>query len=240
MGAGFSALYQGRPTPDDGDYFKAEWLNEYTREDLDAVMDRGLRIYGASDHAVSTAQDADKTCLGCVGVDEDDNIWVLPDIFWRRARTDLVCESMLDNIKRNSPIWWRAERGHISKAIGPFLRKRMQERQIYCPIEEVVPVKDKQSRAQAIRARMAMGKVKFPRYMGWWPDAKAELLKFPQGRHDDFVDWLAHVGMGLATQVAAEPALAKGDGPRRGTFAWLKKSAADREAKENRLKSYWT
>jgi hypothetical protein len=116
----------------------------------------------------------------------------------------------------------------------------MMERNIYCPIEEVVPAKDKQTRAQAIRARMAMGKVRFPRFMGWWQDAKSELMKFPQGRHDDFVDWLAHVGMGLATQVAASPEQNKNDGPRSGTFAWLKASAKRKEDKENRLKSNWT
>lgn len=238
--AGFSALYQGSPTPADGDYFKEEWLATYTREELDQVMAEGLRIYGASDHAVATTQSADKTCLGCVGVDQHDNVWVLPDLFWQRARTDFVCEAMLDNIKRNKPIWWKAERGHISKAIGPFLRKRMQERAVYCPIEEVVPAKDKETRAQAIRARMAMGKVKFPRYMGWWQDAKAELLKFPRGRHDDFVDFLAHIGMGLATQVGASPEPELPKGPKTGTLAWVKASSKRKEDRENRLKSYWT
>lgn len=238
--AGFSALYQGKPTPEDGDYFKEEWLSTYTREELAQVMEEGLRIYGASDHAVATTQDADKTCLGCVGVDQHDNVWVLPDLFWQRARTDFVCEAMLDNVKRNQPIWWKAERGHISKAIGPFLRKRMMERNIYCPIEEVVPAKDKQTRAQAIRARMAMGKVKFPKFAGWWQDAKAELMKFPQGRHDDFVDWLAHIGMGLATQVGAQPELPKPKGPKTGTLAWVKASSRRKEEQQNRLKSTWT
>jgi hypothetical protein len=33
--------------------------------------------------------------------------------------------------------------------------------------------------------------------------AHNELLKFPYGTHDDFVDWLAHIGMGLTKEVGA-------------------------------------
>lgn len=234
---GFSALYQGQPTPDDGEYFRRDWLKTYSSP---SDLPQNLRIYAASDHAVSIAQDADKTCFGSVGVDEDDNIWVLPDLFWRRAQTDAVCDGMLDNMKRNKPILWWAERGHISKAIGPFLRKRMHEERIYCAIDEVTPAKDKQTRAQAIRGRMAMGKVYFPKFTGWWGEAQNELMKFPNGRHDDFVDFMAHIGMGLGHQVAASPSADKDTGPKTGTLAWVKQSATMRSWTENRLKNFWS
>jgi predicted phage terminase large subunit-like protein len=233
---GFSALYQGQPTPDDGDYFTRDMIAGYRPGELPT----NLRYYGASDHAVATTQDADRTCMGCVGLDENDNVWVLPDLFWRRARTDTVVDGMLDLITKHKPIWWWAERGHISKAIGPFLRKRMQERGIYSAIDEVVPAKDKQTRAQAIRGRMAQRKVFFPKFASWWPDAEAELLKFPSARHDDFVDWLAHIGMGLAKTVAANPEIVADTGPKVGTLAWVKKSSADMQRRENRLKSFWS
>ena len=234
---GFSALYQGKPTPDDGDYFKRDWLKTY---DHPSQLPANLRVYGASDHAVSVAQDADKTCLGCVGIDEDDNIWVLPDLFWRRAATDAVCDGLLDQFRRNKPLLWWAEHGHISKAIGPFLRKRMQEERIYCAIDEVVPAKDKQTRAQAIRGRLAMGKVFFPKFATWWPDAQLEILKFPAARHDDFVDWISHIGMGLALQVPAMAKVKEPTGPRTGTLAWVKHSSKMREWGENRLRSFWS
>jgi hypothetical protein len=45
----WSALYPQRPAPEEGDYFKAEWLHTY-----ETLPDRAsLRIYGASDSAVT-------------------------------------------------------------------------------------------------------------------------------------------------------------------------------------------
>ncbi len=216
---GFSALYQGSPSPDDGDYFKREWLKFYVPSELP----RNIRIYVASDHAVSSDQERDATCLLPVGVDEDDNIWILPDVWWRRADTETVVEGMIDIMRRRSPLMWWAESGHITKSIGPFLRKRMAERQVYCAVDEVVPTKDKQTRAQSIRARMSMGKVYFPRFASWWSDAQDELMKFPSSSHDDFVDALAHIGMGLDKQVRAGGAVVKVDNvPKSGTLAWVK------------------
>lgn len=196
---GFAALYQGDPSPEDGDFFKKEWISTYQPHELP----KNLRSYCSSDHAVSLAQDRDPTVLISCGVDEDDTIWVYPDVWWRRAETDDVVDAMMDMMSRNKPLLWWAERGHISKAIGPFLRKRMHEEKVYCAIEEVVPVKDKQTRAQSIQGRMSMGKVRFPAFAPWWGQALQEMLTFPAGKHDDFVDALAYIGMGLGRMATA-------------------------------------
>jgi hypothetical protein len=116
----------------------------------------------------------------------------------------------------------------------------MNEESIYCAIDEVVPVKDKQSRAQSIRGRMAMGKVFFPRFAHWWTSAENELLKFPSARHDDFVDALAHIGSGLALQISAEGDKPKDKVIKTGTLAWVKHSSKMQEYRENRLKIFWT
>lgn len=213
---GFQALYQGRPTSETGAFFQSEYIKTYQPHELP----KNLRYYCASDHAVSTRQDRDKTCLIPVGVDEDDNIWVLPDVWWRHAAADTVVEAMLNLMATRKPIYWWAERGHISKAIGPFLKKRMAEESTYASLVEVTPVADKQTRAQSILGRMAMGRVFFPAFATWWPEARDQLLKFPHGAHDDFVDALAYIGLGLAQQVGAGRVRAS-NAARPGTFGAL-------------------
>jgi len=220
---GFQALYQGSPTPEKGNFFPGDCLMTYTRQELPPPEE--LRFYAASDHAVSTQQERDRTCLGVIGLDKDTNIWVMPDLVWGRYPTDFVVERMIDLMAKYKPLLWWAERGHISKSIGPFLRKRMLERNTFCGVAEVTPVHDKKTRAQAISGRMAMRMVYFPAFAPWWAEARDELLKFPYGAHDDFVDFIAWVGMGLAIHVPARKPKPKPAGPRTGTLAWVKKNS---------------
>jgi predicted phage terminase large subunit-like protein len=211
---GFQALYQGRPTAATGTFFHLDWLKTYKQDE----MPKNMRFYTASDHAVSTRQGRDKTVLLTVGLAEDGDIYVMPDLFWRQASADVVVEAMLQIMRERQPLFWWAERGHISRAIGPFLRQRMHEEGVYVAINEVTPVADKQTRAQSIQGRMAMGRVHFPSFATWWPEAKDEILKFPHGAHDDFVDALAYIGMGLTQLVSASPAPANTETGQPGTF----------------------
>ena len=226
---GFSALYQQMPTPEDGDFFKTDMLPPYRQSDLP----KNLRIYAASDHAVGTKQNNDYTCLLVVGVDEWSNIWLL-DCWWKREKTDKVVEAMIDLMKRWKPLVWWAESGHISKSIGPFLFKRMREESVYISIREQVPAADKVTRAQSIAGRMSMGMVRFPQHAPWHERARQECLKFPQGRHDDFVDTIAHIGLGLDRIARAPVQTERKAGPRVGTMGWVK-AAAKQEADRKKL-----
>ncbi len=224
---GFSALYQQRPTVADGTLFRRETIQYYAPDELPD----DLQYYCSSDHAVGTNQRNDPSCLLKIGVDKQDNIYLVNTI-WRRMPTDEAVEAMLamggGNMK---PLLWWAERGHISKSIGPFLRKRMLETGTYINLVEVTPVADKQTRAQSIAARVAMGKVFFPKVSWWTEKAVNEMMAFPNGTRDDFVDALAYIGLGLQSQFgpakpAAKPKLHE------GTFAWLNKQTEWQKAKE--------
>lgn len=234
---GFQALYQGRPAADGGNFFSVEHIRTYKPSELPTQ----LRYYAASDHAVSMSQGRDKTCLLPIGVDEFDNIYVLPDVIWRQIPTDEAVEAMLTIMRRRRPLMWWAERGQISRAIGPFLRKRMAEEQTFCSILELAPTTDKQTRAQSIQARMAMGKVLFPEFAPWWPDAREQLLRFPRATFDDFVDALSLVGLGLAMQVSAGPKREDRSFGRPGTFRFLinQTRAAERRARAERDSAGW-
>jgi predicted phage terminase large subunit-like protein len=223
---GFEALYQGNPAPEDGEFFRASYIDDNTYKPNE--LPRNLRYYIASDHAVSTAQERDATCMLVAGVDNEGTIWLV-DCWWRREQTDAVVDGMLSLGGTWKPLIWWAERGHISKSIGPFLRKRMHESHTYFRVEEVVPVADKQTRAQAIQGRMSMGKVRFPAFAPWFARARQEVIKFPAAKHDDFVDSLALLGLGLARIIGAGNEKLATDTslqlPKVGTLAWVKASS---------------
>lgn len=219
--AGFAALYMGRPAPLEGNHFKREHIRSYKAHELP----RNLRYYAASDHAVSLEQKRDKTCLGVVGIDGEENIWILPDLVWKQIDSEAQVEGMLDLMARHRPLFWWAEKGHISLSIGPFLRKRMLETKTFVSIDEKVPSKDKMTRSQAIHARMTMGKVRFPDFVPWYADAVDELLNFPNGRNDDFVDFISWIGIGLDTVVRASSPLPIKNTPQTGSIPWILQSA---------------
>lgn len=217
---GFSALYQQRPTVADGTMFRRETIQYYTPEELPT----DLRIYCSSDHAVGTNQRNDPSCLLKIGVDKQSNIYIL-DCIWRRMASDAAVEAMLAMASgKQKPILWWAERGHISKSIGPFLRKRMLETGTYINLREVTPVADKATRAQSIAARVAMGKVYWPKVSWWTEKAVNELMAFPNGTHDDFVDALAYIGLGLGSQFGPSNTTATKPKPVEGTLNWLKQN----------------
>lgn len=227
---GFAALTQQRPTVADGVLFKRENIQFYEPGDLP----QNLRIYCASDHAVATGQRNDFTVLLKVGIDEQNNIWVL-DCFRSKVTSDKAVEAMLAMAGgKQKPILWWAERGHISKSIGPFLRKRMLETGTYINIVEVTPIGDKEQRAQSIAARVAMGKVYFPKMAVWTEKVVNEMLAFPNGTHDDAVDALAYIGLGLQNQFGPGKSVNRNSvkPPEFGTLEWVK--LADKWATQQR------
>jgi predicted phage terminase large subunit-like protein len=227
----FNALYQQRPTAEDGEFFKAENLREYLPHQLPRLQD--LKLYMASDHAVATKQENDKTCILLVGVDVHDNIYVL-DAFWKRATTDVVVEKLIDWFEKYKPRKWWAEDDHITKSIGPFLKKRLRERGVYMMQSPVNAYSDKVKKAQSIGGRVAMGMVYFPKQAPWWVDARDELLKFPRAAHDDFVDALSTVGRGLGKTLAPAKAPEPPKGPEPGSWGWLKQNAKRTRTDERR------
>lgn len=230
---GFTALYQNRPTPPEGAFFKADSIRTYASM-RDVPATESLRFYGSSDLAVSTSQTSDKSCLMVIGIDKDDDIWIMPDLVWGRFSSDVVVERMINLMAKYRPQMWWGERGQITKSIGPFLRKRMLEKRVFCTMDEITPIADKMSRAQSIHARMSMRKVHFPIFAPWFADARDQLLKFPQGVKDDFCDTLALVGLGLSKQIPHRMLKKAQDGPREYTLGWIKQLTRDKARAEAR------
>ena len=153
----WSALYQQRPTPDTGDYFKADWLKPYDR----APARKTLTVYGASDYAV-TDDGGDYTVHVVVGMDLDSRLYVL-DLWREQTSSEKWIEAFCDLVLQWRPLDWAEEQGQIKASVGPFLSRRQHERKAYVNREPFPTRGDKAVRAQSIRGRMALEGLYVPR-----------------------------------------------------------------------------
>jgi predicted phage terminase large subunit-like protein len=186
----WAALYQQRPAPEEGDYFKREWIKPCTFADLPAH--NVCRNYGASDYAV-TADGGDYTVHGIVSIDPQGEMW-LREVWRKQTSSDQWVESFCDMVLKHKPMAWAEEQGQIKAGVGPFLERRQRERSAYVAREAFPTRGDKAVRAQSIRGRMAQLGLHVPTDAPWYPAFIQELLSFPAGKHDDQVDMLGLIG----------------------------------------------
>jgi predicted phage terminase large subunit-like protein len=193
----WSALYLQNPTPDEGAYFKADWLKPYEK----VPARETLTVYGGSDYAV-TDNGGDYTVHVVVGLDPDDRMYLL-DVWRGQKQGDVWIDALCDLVREWKPMGWAEETGQIKSAIGPFLTRRMNERKAYVAREQFSTRQgNKAVRAQSIRGRMALNGLYVPTNAPWYAEMRSELLSFPSGRHDDQVDALGLVGQLLDKMVA--------------------------------------
>jgi predicted phage terminase large subunit-like protein len=179
----WSALYQQRPQPDEGTFFRREWFGTWDR--LPPV-----RYYGTSDYAV-TDGGGDYTVHRIWGIGPDGAIYRVAG-YRDQATSDKWIEAKLDLIEKYKPLCWFGEGGVIQKAIEPMLKRRMRERGVFCRLEWLPSVADKPTRARSFQAMAASGRVHF--------EAGAdigEFLVFPAGKHDDDVDTASLIGRAI-------------------------------------------
>ncbi|WP_457797621.1 phage terminase large subunit [Methylocystis sp. S23] len=203
----WSALYQQEPTPDEGDYFRSEWIVPVAS--LPPLA--SLRVYGGSDYAV-TSGGGDYTVHAVIGLDPDENMYLL-DLWRRQAASDEWVESWCDLVLKWRPIEWAEETGQIKSGVGPFLDRRSREREAYCVRTQFPTRGDKSVRAQSIRGRMAMRGLRVLASAPWRSELTSELLRFPAGVHDDSVDALGLVGQLLDKMLGGDRP--KSDAPKR-------------------------
>lgn len=196
----WNALFQQRPAPESGDYFRAEWIHT-----VDHVPDhRTMAIYGASDYAV-TQNGGDYTVHVIVGIDPEGRMWLL-DLWRAQASSDIWVDAFCNLVHKWRPIGWAEETGQIKSGVGPFLTRRMIETGAFVAREQF-PTRggDKAVRAQSIRGRMALSGLYVKKDAPFLPNLMSELMTFPVGVHDDQVDALGLIGQLLDRMAQGKP-----------------------------------
>ncbi len=184
----WDALYQQRPTPQAGGIFKREWFRYYElKGDLIlADLERASTSLGdcyqviTVDLAVSTKESADYTCVSVWAVSSRRAAYLLS---WFRERVEgPEQEKMIATLARR----YAARRVYIeSNQYQETLAQRLRREGI--PAQGIASSRDKVTRSMAFAARLEAGTCFFPRVAGM-EELERELLSFPNGSHDDFVD----------------------------------------------------
>lgn len=229
-----SGIEQQEPSPLKGAFFDVQHFTTYKPDELPPISE--LRFYCASDHAVSTKQTADNTAMIPAAFGRG-KLWILPNVVWDRIDSKTCIKKMLELSRGpNKPLFWWAEKGHITMSLLPLLRDQMMDERTFVNIVEFTPTKDKMTRAQTIQGMMSMDMVRWPDGASWYARAKKEMLNFPNGKHDDFVDAMAWLGMGVHSMIDTKPAkkeeLFQINAPWVPTVKWLKDSVSRKKADE--------
>lgn len=184
----WSALYQQRPSPETGDYFKREWVHL-----ADSLPDRAsLTIVGGSDYAV-TSDGGDYTVHAVLGLDPEGKPWLL-DLWRKQASSDVWVDAFCDLVKKWKPIGWAEETGQIKSGVGPFLLRKQLDTGAYVAREQFPTRGDKAIRSQSFRGLIATRGLYVHKDAEWLSDLISEMMSFPVGVHDDQVDALGLIG----------------------------------------------
>jgi predicted phage terminase large subunit-like protein len=200
----WSALYQQNPVPDEGSYFTKDMFRY--RPSVPQYM--GTLNYMAVDVAIGERQVNDRTVIA-IGSHHWDNTLTIPEMIGGRWDTYTICDNICKKIVQYDIQICGIENGALKMAIWPVLQNMMRERTITCVFDETLtPITDKAVRARPLQGMMQGGMIYFVNDQDWVDTAKHELLRFPGGAHDDYVDalaWLIRVVLKQSAPVKPNP-----------------------------------
>jgi predicted phage terminase large subunit-like protein len=194
----WSALYQQRPIPDEGLYFRRD---DFRRVPTLPVF-RTIRLITAWDFAIGEKSMNDYT-VGTTFAHTPDDLLYLGRMNRFKRDTYEIVNAMIEEAKRclflTQDYMVGVEDGQIWKTLEPVLRKEMRKQRAFFTIHVLKPLSDKMVRARPLQARIQQHTVVFAEDMQGLREVETELLQFPAGKHDDIVD-----SMAWATQLSLE------------------------------------
>jgi predicted phage terminase large subunit-like protein len=175
----FSALYQGRPTSQEGSIIKSGWIKMVNPEDCPEFDITYLSL----DTAFSEKESADESVIAVAGFSkkDPDNIYIRELIHGRWSFPDLL--ATLEQTRR----YYNARFMTIEQAASGQSLIQMLERESKVQVHPFKPLKSKTVRLQTVSPLFEAGRVKIVE--GAWVDAFVkEITAFPYVAHDDMTD----------------------------------------------------
>lgn len=188
----WSALYQQRPAPDEGLFFKRDSIKYIGG--LPAL--RSGRVIATWDFAIGVKNQNDYTTCALSIQDSSDVLFVFKLLRFKRDTVGII-SAMLDVARllaqsyKHMDTVIACEDGHIYRTLLPILTREMKRERLYFTLVALTPLTDKVLRARPLQARLEMGKILFVEGITHAQATEEELLQFPVGTHDDLVDALS-------------------------------------------------
>lgn len=197
----YNMEYRNKVVDTSSGYFRKDEFIPMEEHEKTEAFKKSLTWYASGDLAISTKERRDYTVFFHVGFDYTFTMYVY---FALRERMDgprILDEMYALQEGVFPPELWFIEKGAISMALEAGIDARQRQNGVFLNIQPMPAIKDKVTRARPLQARMRAKKVKWDTEADWFPEIQTEFLEFPRGKHDDSVDSLAHMAIGLADQV---------------------------------------
>jgi len=182
----FSSFYLNNPVDEDTALIKKSMIKYYEK------APDSLEIFTCIDPAISQRTSADFTAILTVGIDYQNNWYVL-----EARRGKWTVGEMIDEIfsvhKRWKPTTMSIEVIGQAQVLLEPINAEEEKRNIFLPLTEIKarPPIRKESRIRAtLQPRFENGKIFIKKSM---TDLEEELIHFPKSKHDDLIESLADI-----------------------------------------------
>jgi predicted phage terminase large subunit-like protein len=176
----FSAQYQQRPIPLDGNLIRRSWIKWY--ESL--PVERGANMVQSWDVASTTGKTSDYSV--CTTWLKLRRTYYLADLWRGRLEFPDLRRKVIELAHMHKPTHLLIEEVGLGIPLVQDLRVT-DERGVPVPIS-IKPDADKIVRMEAQAARFEAGQVCLPKEAPWLDTLLHELMAFPNSRHDDQID----------------------------------------------------
>ena len=187
----FYSQYQQEPFSEwDGDFKK-----DYFRKiDISEIADKFSRMHIATfiDPAISQKQEADNTAIVTIAIDTMSNFYYLLEVKKLKEQPDRIMRELFETAKYWMGKWltykvW-IEVVHYQKMLALAIRDKMRQEDFYFHLEEITPRWEKEARIRSILQPVYSSGRMTHTHTQNIDEYELELLKFPNGKHDDMID----------------------------------------------------
>jgi predicted phage terminase large subunit-like protein len=177
------------PVSTEDQLFREEWFNSYMQMDLKT---RYLNKFLCVDPAISMEDGRDYTVFVIVGVDENNNLFILLIDRGKYTPAQIV-EKFIDYATRYETLDNGLETVAYQKSLRYYINDKMRDSGTFIKITELKSHthQSKEVRIRGLQPRYEMGTIYHKAGDPTTNELEYELLHFPKGKHDDIIDTLA-------------------------------------------------